>query len=127
MDRSRPSKPILLAEDDFDVRESMAGLFELDGYKVVTATDGDDALDRLREGLDPCLILLDLMMPRKDGLQFRAEQLQDPRLASIPTVAYSGYSSLRGRASAMGLGTFIQKPVDFDTLLDIVERHCKPD
>jgi CheY-like chemotaxis protein len=127
VDTTRPRRPILLVEDDCDVREAMASLFELDGYRVVTACDGDDALERLQRGLEPCLILLDLMMPRKDGLQFRAELVKYPDLASIPTIAYSGYTDLKGRARALGIETFVPKPVDFDTLLDLVEGHCRQD
>src|SRR5262252_9174832 len=124
MGTTRPTRPILLVADDSDVREAMASLFELDGYRVVTASDGEEALERLQRGLEPCLILLDLMMPRKDGLQFRAEVVKYPELAKIPTIAYSGYTDLKDRAAALGIVTFVPKPVDFDTLLDLVEGQC---
>src|SRR5512140_1028000 len=72
---------ILLVEDDPDGRACMSALLELEGYTVVTAVDGAEALERLRNGLQPGLIVLDLMMPGMDGFQFRREQLQDPRLS----------------------------------------------
>lgn len=121
----RPRSPVLLVEDNPDVREAMEALLAIDGYTVVSAGDGEEALEVLRGGLVPCLILLDMLMPRKDGLQFRAEQLDNPIFASIPTVAYSADSALERNAKALGL-PFIKKPVLIGTMLDIVERHCLP-
>jgi two-component system response regulator MprA len=123
-----PGKPILIAEDDDDLREALAYLFETCGYRVVVAADGEQALAQLRSGVEPCMILLDLMMPRKDGFQFRMEQLQDRKLARIPTVAYSGVyrgGALREKAAALGISMVFEKPMDYDVLLDLVEKHCR--
>src|SRR5438445_6065998 len=84
------SLPVLIVDDDADVRDAMEFLLRSEGYRTVTAADGDDALTKLRAGLEPCLILLDLMMPWKDGFQFRREQMRDPRLSAIPVVVLSG-------------------------------------
>jgi CheY-like chemotaxis protein len=122
-----PEKPILVVEDDPDLRDALAYLLKACGYPVVAAGDGEEALEHLRGGLDPCLILLDLLMPRKDGFQFRAEQLETPRLAEIPTIAYSGIytgSSLREKAAAVGITSVLEKPVDYDGLLDVIEKYC---
>jgi len=122
-----PEKPILIVEDDSDLREALAYLLKACGYPVVAAGDGEAALAELHGGLEPCLILLDLLMPRKDGFQFRSEQLENPRLAKIPTIAYSGIytgSNLRERAAALGITTVLEKPVDYDGLLDLIEKHC---
>jgi len=121
------SKPILIVEDDSDLREGLECLLEACGYAVVAAADGEEALRHLRDGLDPCLILLDLLMPRKNGFQFRTEQLEAPALAKIPTIAYSGIytgSSLREKAAMLGIETVLEKPVDYDHLLDVIERYC---
>ncbi len=122
-----PQKPVLVVEDDSDLRDALEYLLQACGYSVVAAGDGDEALRRLRGGLRPCVILLDLLMPRKDGFQFRAEQLEMPELARIPTIAYSGIytgSSLREKAAACGITTVLEKPVDYDRLLDMIEEHC---
>ncbi len=122
-----PEKPILIVEDDSDLRDALAYLLKACGYPVVVAADGEAALGELRGGLEPCLILLDLLMPRKDGFQFRSEQLENPRLANIPTIAYSGIytgSNLREKAGALGITTVLEKPVDYDGLLDLIEKHC---
>ena len=122
--RTPPQSPVLLVDDDADVREAMKTLLELDGYKVVTARDGEDAIQQLRQGLFPCVILLDLMMPRKNGFQFRAEQLEDPRLAPIPVIVYSGHYDTKRNQAALAAAAYLQKPVSMSSLLDVVAHHC---
>ena len=115
---------ILLVEDDADSRACMASLLELEGYAVETAADGEEALRRLRNGLAPGLIVLDLMMPGMDGFQFRKEQLQDPKLSAIPVVIYSGHHDAKDNTALLTPNAYIQKPIDFDTFLDLVGAHC---
>jgi CheY-like chemotaxis protein len=122
--------PIMIIEDDADLRDGIAYLLEASGYQVAAASDGEDALEQLGRGVRPCLILLDLLMPRKDGFQFRSEQMQSPSYAGIPTIAYSGIytgSGLREKALDLGITTVLEKPVDYDTLLDLVEQYCGRD
>ena len=122
-----PHKPIMVVEDDPDLRDALEYLLRACGYQVVPASDGEEALEQLRGGLDPCLILLDLLMPRKDGFQFRSEQLEVAAFAKIPTIAYSGIytgSSLREKANALGIEAVLDKPVDYDGLLDLIEKYC---
>ncbi len=122
----RPSRPVLLIDDNEDVRVSMKTLLELDGYQVIAAAEGEEALTRLRSGLDPCVILLDMLMPGKDGLQFRAEQLADPEFCTIPTIAYSANPGLESKAVLLGL-PFIKKPDLPGSVLDVVERYSRRD
>jgi CheY-like chemotaxis protein len=70
------------------------------------------------------LILLDLMMRGKNGWQFRAEQLQDPRLALIPVLSVSGDGRVREKALALGLSESLPKPIDFEKLLAVIGHHC---
>ncbi len=86
---------VLLVEDNEDVRTAIAMLLRVEGSGVVEASDGTEALDQLHKGPPPCLILLDLMMPKTDGWQFRKAQVHDPSLAKIPVVR----SSIRSRAT----------------------------
>lgn len=114
-------RPILVVDDDPLIRETMQGLFELEGYPVAVASDGEDALRQLRIGIDPCLILLDLCMPGTDGFQFRAEQLADVRFASIPTIVWSALDDPQ-QDLVHQLGTMVlRKGVDFETLLSCIE------
>jgi CheY-like chemotaxis protein len=116
---------VLVVDDDPAIREALADLLGEEGYRVVTAMNGVEALDKLREPSQarPCVILLDLMMPLMNGHQFFAEQQQDRTLASIPIVVISADGSLRQKAAAFG-GEFLAKPVRIETVLAVVERHC---
>lgn len=126
MSGPRPSRPVLLIDDNEDVRVSMKTLLEIEGYGVVAACEGEEALTFLREGLDPCVILLDMLMPGKDGLQFRTEQLADPVFSTIPTIAYSANPGLESKAVLLGL-PFIKKPDLPGSVLDVVARYARQD
>jgi CheY-like chemotaxis protein len=102
----------------------MRSLLESEGYVVHTAADGAEALKRLRSGLEPGLIVLDLMMPGMDGFQFRKEQLQDPKLSAIPVVIYSGHHDAKANVALLEPTAYVQKPIDFDSFLDLVSAHC---
>ena len=120
-----PGGSLLIVDDDPDIREILVIILEMQGYRVVAATDGADALAKLR-GADcpcPCLILLDLMMPGMNGAQFRAEQVNDPALASIPVVVLSGDGRTAEKADLMDL-EWLKKPVEFDALLAMIRRFC---
>jgi CheY-like chemotaxis protein len=111
-------------EDHADLREAMTDLLEAFDYTVVTAADGHEALARLRGGTAPCLIVLDLEMPRKDGWEFRSEQTHDPKLAAIPTIISSGDGDVKQKAAALGIDGYFEKHDDFAGLLDLVARYC---
>jgi CheY-like chemotaxis protein len=70
------------------------------------------------------VILLDLMMPVKDGWQFRAEQLRDEALTALPVIVMSGAGRVIERAQQLGLQDYIEKPVVPEHLLDVVGRYC---
>src|SRR5260370_36921785 len=111
---------LLLVEDDGELRASLSELLLSDGYDVVEASNGSEALDFLRRAPPPDLILLDLMMPVKDGWQFRIEQKRDPRMACIPVLALSADDS--PKAAAIDAEAYIKKPFHYATLLRAIER-----
>src|SRR5574337_446506 len=117
-------RPILIVEDDADVRESMRLLLELEGFAAETACDGQEALDKLRCGMNPCLILLDLMMPRMDGFQFVNEKRQDPTISSIPVLVYSGHYDATANAAKLGAEGYVQKPVEPGAFLRLIRLTC---
>src|SRR5688572_30931716 len=80
-------KSILVVDDDEDCRESLAEIIRGKGLQVVSVKNGLEALEQLRWGLRPNLILLDLRMDVMTGWDFRKEQKEDPELADIPVVA----------------------------------------
>jgi CheY-like chemotaxis protein len=113
---------ILLVEDDFDVREALAETLRDEGYAVECAVDGVQALDYLRGGGRPGLILLDLMMPRMSGSEFRMVQKVDPQLADLPVVLISADGRMEEKARTLETHGAIKKPIDVDELLSTVER-----
>lgn len=115
---------ILIIEDNEQTNTAMKSLLELENYQVAAVDDGEAALRLLRGGLRPRLILLDLHLPGKDGFQFRAEQLQDAQLSLIPVVLYSGSPDVAERAKDLGAVASLHKPIEIDTLLEVVERYC---
>jgi CheY-like chemotaxis protein len=114
--------PILIVEDDADLREMMAQLLTLEGFRAETVANGREALDYLQKGDYPDLILLDLMMPVMDGWEFRRRQSAHPEYAQVPVVILSALD--QARAADLGGPAFLKKPLNFDLLLDLVRRHC---
>lgn len=80
-------KPILLVDDHAGLRRAMAELLQGEGYTVLQAADGDEALQSLRGGATPQVIVFDLLMPRMDGWQLRENLLADRALRDIPVIA----------------------------------------
>jgi CheY-like chemotaxis protein len=112
---------ILLVEDDFAIRETIAELLAEEGYRVTSAANGAEALAMLDESDAPGLILLDLMMPVMNGWEFRRALRDDPRLARIPVVVISASRGAEPRAS-VDADAFLAKPFDATHLLDTVSR-----
>jgi CheY-like chemotaxis protein len=120
-----PTGPVLVVDDQDDVRDAIATLLETAGYDVSTAEHGRAALDRIkRQGERPCLILLDLMMPVMDGVEFRERQLADPDLATIPVVIVSAFGQHPRTTKVLRAEAYIGKPIDVDMLLENVASHC---
>jgi CheY-like chemotaxis protein len=115
---------ILLVDDDEGNREALRELLEGEGYAVVAAPDGAQALERLGE-LRPSLILLDMMMPVMNGSEFRQRQREDPRLRDIPVLLMSAGARLDDEAEAMDARGVIGKPPDVDAMLREVARICR--
>ena len=117
---------VLVVDDDPDVRELMSQLLELEGHQVQGAADGEEALACLRRGPRPDAILLDLRMPGMNGWEFRAAQLADPELASIPVyVLTADRTSDVEDLHALRAAGFFHKPLDVDALLDTL-GHLQP-
>ena len=115
---------VLVVEDDADCRDAVGVMLEAAGYDVVGAENGKVALDRLRDTARPCVIVLDLMMPVMDGWRFRAEQLRDDALATLPVVIMSGAAQVDERAQQLGVQDYIAKPVEPEQLLNMLSRYC---
>lgn len=116
-------RSILLVEDDPEIRESLKEALELEGYDVVPAANGREALDRLAHERKPCLILLDLMMPVMNGWEF-AEALQgNAELAAIPIIVVTAFGQELQRSKITSQDV-LAKPVDLDRLFRSVKCIC---
>ena len=118
---------VLLVEDDPDTREVLRLILEADGMDVTPAQDGLDALACLdeihrRDPLTPCAIVLDYMMPRFSGAQFRARQLANSETADVPVIVVSAIPDLASQAESMRPFAFLQKPIDPDQLTVLVRQ-----
>ncbi|HXT97471.1 MAG TPA: response regulator [Polyangia bacterium] len=120
---STPDRAVLLVEDDRDVRASTTESLEDEGFAVVEAETVDEGLERLRQGMSPAVILLDLMMPVRNGWDFRREQLADPALRHIPVVIITasgiGVESIR---KDMGDVELVAKPYSSQSLVQAIGR-----
>ncbi len=115
-----PDRTALIVEDDAAARETLVDVLENEGYKASACRHGREALERLRQGAHPDVILLDLMMPVMSGWEFRVEQRKDPALAGIPIVALSADTS--PRAAAVDADAYLKKPIDLEALVSTLDR-----
>jgi CheY-like chemotaxis protein len=111
-------KTVLIVDDEAATRDMLVELLHKDGREIVTAADGHQALERLTEVSRPCLIVLDLMMPRMNGFEFLRRQSTDWSIANIPTIVLSGSTRPAGARHQLS------KPVDVDRLLALVDQYC---
>ena len=113
-------KRVMVVEDEVDLREMLGEILKLDGYEVSQAGNGEAALELLRGGYHPDVIVLDMMMPEMDGWQFRRLQTSAPELAAIPVIAMSGLHTVRGSVLGFGAAAFLEKPFPPDALLALL-------
>jgi CheY-like chemotaxis protein len=116
-------KTVLIVEDDAAIREALSLILAGEGFVVLGAANGQEALGLLRSGPHPNLILLDLMMPIMDGWQFRREQTQDAALSAIPVVVLSADGNGQQKAAALRAAGYLQKPVEVETLLETIRKQ----
>jgi CheY-like chemotaxis protein len=120
---SPPSCPVLIVEDDEDLRDMMAQMLNIEGFHTATVANGREALEYLHATGKPNVILLDLMMPIMDGWEFRRQQKADPELAPVPVIILSALDQTR--AAPVDAEAFLKKPLDFERLLELVRDHCR--
>ena len=103
-----------IVDDDREAQELLRVALTADGYDVVAAADGRQALYELRSRPETCVILLDLMLPVMDGEQFRAAQRRDRSLAWIPVIVMSAAVDADRAARELGARRLVRKPLDLD-------------
>jgi CheY-like chemotaxis protein len=115
---------VLVVDDNADVREAIALLLAINGMRTHVAGDGREALDTLSTGLRPCFIVLDVHMPRMDGIEFRRAQQADRALRDIPVAALSAVPRLHALTAPLAVAASVEKPIDPDQLIALIREHC---
>ncbi|AZZ37585.1 hypothetical protein CIK05_12545 [Bdellovibrio sp. qaytius] len=117
------SHPIMVIEDDDDIRELMKSMLEAEGYSSITASNGEEGLELLSTTPEkPCMILLDMMMPIMDGWTFSEEAKKNVKYRNIPLLAVTAFSDqMTLRENFQGI---LRKPIRLDLLLDVVRHYC---
>jgi CheY-like chemotaxis protein len=117
-------KTVLLVEDDPDIRDILEDLLEAQGYDVVPASHGKQALDFLTTAgaTRPDIVILDMMMPLVDGRQVLETMRADPVLATIPVVVISAVT----REKPAGAAAFLRKPISVEKLFEAVRSCISP-
>jgi CheY-like chemotaxis protein len=116
-------RPVLIVDDDRDIRETLAEILADEGYEVHTARNGAEGLE-LVASARPGLVLLDLFMPVMDGLEFRRHQRDDPSIADVPVVVISAAAGLERKVENLALAGWLEKQIHIDALFAIVGRYC---
>lgn len=124
------SGPLLIVEDDADIREALQGYLELQGYTVRAASNGKEALEHLETPPRPALILLDMALPVMDGHRVLTTRKASEALAEVPVIILSaGMAAMNPRDRAVyaanyDVAAFLKKPVEPRQLLEAVERYA---
>ena len=114
----------MIIDDDDDLRKALTLIMSAHGYEVAAFGDARRALGALEGGTAPFLILLDLMMAGMSGWEFRAAQLENPKLTEIPVVVLTAANTLSDGVHTLSDVEIIPKPFALDALLAVVERYA---
>lgn len=114
-------KPILVVEDEEDIRQLLRVVLEAEGYQVVEATTGKDAV-RIAAEVSPRLILMDISLPLLDGISATRQIKAEKPGEDVPIIAVSAYHTARRRAIQAGCRDLIGKPLDIEELKAIVRQ-----
>jgi CheY-like chemotaxis protein len=118
---------VLVVEDDPALREIYAGALRGYGHDVRTASDGSEALDRLANGWEPCIVFLDLRMPGMDGWELSRRLHADDRWKDVPVVVVAAHFRIDREAAEIGAASWLQKPFDLARLDEETKALCASD
>lgn len=121
-------KTILVIDDEPDALDYLSSLLEDNGYAVVTAEDGEDGLNKVKQS-PPDLITLDITMPEKSGVRFYREMRESDQFKGIPIIMVTGVSGdferfISTRKNVPPPEGYVQKPIDRDKVLELVKKFA---
>jgi len=114
---------VLLVEDDPDIRELVLEAFQIMNVNARAATCGSDAIEKLQQHGNPAVVLLDLMMPKTDGVWFCNERKKYPSMIDVPVVILTADSKIESKAAELSVNGFLRKPVTIDDLMKTVRKY----
>jgi two-component system, OmpR family, response regulator VicR len=118
-----PKACVMVVEDEQDFLELLKQVLEGEGFYVAAATDGEQAIELLKN-FRPAVIVTDIMMPKMNGLELIEQIRKAPELAQIPIIAASAaHSGILAQATQAGANETIRKPLDFDELVEMLNRY----
>ncbi|MFN7947142.1 MAG: response regulator [Blastocatellia bacterium] len=123
------ARKVLVVDDNDDIREMLAVLLDMQGYKVVVAADGEEAVS-VANREEPDVILMDVMMPKLDGLEAARRITQNPRLSRVPIIGLSAFSdplTENGQSNAFSWRAYLRKPIDVDELERLLIKTLRED
>ena len=117
---------ILIVEDEANIVESVSFILRRAGHEVSSVADGDTALARLRSAHAPALVILDVMLPKRNGFEVLKAVKSDPRLGAIRVIMLTATAQAhdRARAEEAGADAYITKPFSNRDLVAQVQRLC---
>lgn len=124
-----PGKKVLVVDDNDDIRDMLAVLLRMQGYRVLVANDGEEAV-KVAGREEPDVILMDVMMPRLDGLEAARRIMQNPRMSGVPIIGLSAFSdplTENGRDNPFSWRAYLRKPIDVDELERLLIRVLAED
>src|SRR5712675_977562 len=127
-DKSRMKPTIFVVEDQTELRESICEELDRSGFNTIGASHGEKALALLhRSGSRPALMLLDLLLPHKDGWEVVASMKADAKLRNVPIIVMSAVPPQSTSLQAQGVSATLPKPFTMEELLFVVTRFVKPE
>jgi CheY-like chemotaxis protein len=118
------SQQVLIIEDDPALREALSQVLADEGYDLLSARDGLEAVNCLKKGNRPDVILLDLSMPVVNGWEFRMFQKRDPDLAQIPVILITAGGYTREEVAWLEPSALLPKPLNLPFLLSTIRKFC---
>lgn len=125
MSAANSAKPILVVEDDVDIADAMVELLKLEGFPVLVATEGKQALEILKtKGVSA--VFLDWMMPGMNGASFLQALREQSEFANLPVIVLTADVRVRETSRTMGIAGFLSKPFNADDLIGLAKRFSVP-
>jgi CheY-like chemotaxis protein len=117
-------KPILIVEDDADIRDALRETLEEEGYTVAVASNGHEGLGYLEGNPEPALVLLDWMMPFMNGAEFCKAVASNPTLENLAIIVITADSRADDKMQTRNVRTVLKKPLEVEDLIDAVATYA---